>query len=329
MEFVENFTKVAARRQPTFNTPYIRTSDTNNDTKFRYHTGRITNEHTNGTLWQALSGTLSATGCSAFPLVVESRVDCQGRLCAAQAMRRLTREPDKINGNYESASTWFGTICASMPGADIGMLQDNSTSSELVDQLLMGPDLSTFQWDRMPGGERWIWFAVGTIAISLFLFAAAVASLVLGIFTKAPDTLGFASTSARDNLYAKLASSCVSENRMCQIAVILFRSRFEGGQGIRTTDKPDDEGTHRSISSLDFVHLIPAACEWIKIAGHDLVLLLNVYWNDFPSRIGAGGSVFAESKFGKRAATGFTPWRWMYWLKSLYEIQDEAKEAPL
>lgn len=46
-----------------------------------------------------------------------------------------------------------------------------------------------------------IWFAAGTILVSLLLFAAAIASLVLGMLNKTPDTLGLMSTSARDNPY--------------------------------------------------------------------------------------------------------------------------------
>ncbi|KAI4628773.1 hypothetical protein J4E83_003326 [Alternaria metachromatica] len=52
--------------------------------------------------------------------------------------------------------------------------------------------------------ERYIchlWFAIITIAISMFLVAAALVALILGILTKAPDTLGYVSTSARDNPY--------------------------------------------------------------------------------------------------------------------------------
>lgn len=53
-------------------------------------------------------------------------------------------------------------------------------------------------------GEQYVCnvlFAVITIAISLLLFVAAVTSSVLGVYTTAPDTLGFVSTSARDNPY--------------------------------------------------------------------------------------------------------------------------------
>ena len=37
--------------------------------------------------------------------------------------------------------------------------------------------------------------------------------------------------------------------------------------------------------------------------------------------------MFTQSDLGKRCPNGFTPWRWMFWLKRLHKIRDEAKEA--
>jgi hypothetical protein len=126
---------------------------------------------------------------------------------------------------------------------------------------------------------------------------------------------------------AKLASTRVSKDRICQISLVLFSSTFEVGRDLRHTDEPDDEDTHRRIASLDLTHLLPAACAWIKEAGLVLIQLSDFLWNDCPSTIGQGGRKFIESELGKRSPTGFTPWRWMYWLKRLHEIQEEAKEA--
>jgi hypothetical protein len=53
-------------------------------------------------------------------------------------------------------------------------------------------------------GEKYVCnvtFAICTIAISLFLFVAAIASTMLGFITKAPDILGYVSTLARDDPY--------------------------------------------------------------------------------------------------------------------------------
>lgn len=125
---------------------------------------------------------------------------------------------------------------------------------------------------------------------------------------------------------AKLASSRVSKDRMCQIALILFRNTFEDGRDLRTTEQSDNENSRRSIKDLDIIHLLPSACAWIKEAGYNLTQLSDVSWSDCPSMIAQGGRLFIQSELGKRSPPGFTPWRWMYWLKRLHEIQEEARE---
>ena len=136
-----------------------------------------------------------------------------------------------------------------------------------------------------------------------------------------PQRLNFAS------FLAKLASTRVSKDRMCQVALVLFRNTFEDGRDLGTTEVPDNEDPKRSIKHLDIGHLLPAAFVWIREAGYNLIQLSDVSWNDCPSTIGQGGRMFIQSELGKRSPTGFTPWRWIYWLKRLHEIQEEAKEA--
>lgn len=126
---------------------------------------------------------------------------------------------------------------------------------------------------------------------------------------------------------AKLASTRVSKDRVCQIALVLFCSALEVRQSLGNTETPDNADTHRRISTLCLNQLLPAICAWVKEAGHVLIQLSDLSWNDCPSMIGRGGQKFIESDLGKRSPTGFSPWRWMYWLKRLHEIQAEAKEA--
>ncbi|KAH6644427.1 hypothetical protein C7974DRAFT_371549 [Boeremia exigua] len=226
-------------------------NDANNSTQFKYQTRWITSQGHQ----RLKNGTL-------------------GRSCAVKAMRRLPSNSETMFNSFESTAILFMTISANLPGADQGLQQEDSSSSELVEHWMMDPELSTFRWDRSTDRsgveQRWvnvaelptekmsarlqvaintywqsalgstimmgnlttqrveqleatgfnytwnttellgirqdgeqyacnIWFAVITIVISLLLFA--VASLVLGVFTRAPDTLGFVSTSARDNPY--------------------------------------------------------------------------------------------------------------------------------
>ncbi|KAG9494851.1 hypothetical protein J7337_013080 [Fusarium musae] len=126
---------------------------------------------------------------------------------------------------------------------------------------------------------------------------------------------------------AKLAATRISKDRVCQIALVLFRSALEEPRELNTGQGSDQEDRSRDMRELDVVHLLPSVSIWIKEAGYNLIQLSDVSWNDCPSAVGEGGTMFVESVLGKRCPYGFTPWRWMFWLKRLYEIRDEAKEA--
>jgi hypothetical protein len=128
---------------------------------------------------------------------------------------------------------------------------------------------------------------------------------------------------------AKLASTRVTNDQVCQIALILFRSTLEEAQALHTLseEKQDKEDLKREIHDLAIADLLPATCAWIKEAGHNLIQLSDVFWDNCPRAVSQGGRNFVESELGIRSPTGFTPWRWMYWLKRLHEIRDEAHAA--
>lgn len=126
---------------------------------------------------------------------------------------------------------------------------------------------------------------------------------------------------------AKLASTRVCNDKICQIALVLFRQTLEVGRDLDTGEESDEEAKKRTMRSLDMVHLLPSVATWIKEARFNLLQLSDVSWNDCPSLVGQGGTLFVESEFGRRCSGGFSPWRWMFWLKRLHEIRDEAREA--
>jgi hypothetical protein len=94
---------------------------------------------------------------------------------------------------------------------------------------------------------------------------------------------------------AKLASTRVSNHRVCQIALILFRSTFEETRALCRLENQDKEDPYRDIRSLAIADLLPAACAWIMEANHNLIQLSDVFWNGCPSTIGQGGQNFVES----------------------------------
>ncbi|KAF5228167.1 hypothetical protein FAUST_11286 [Fusarium austroamericanum] len=127
---------------------------------------------------------------------------------------------------------------------------------------------------------------------------------------------------------AKLASTRVSRDKLCQIALITLRSTFEDDRrDLGSVNESDEEDQKREMKDLTIAQLLPSALVWMKEAGHMLVELSDKFWSDCSSSAGKGGTLFVQSELGNRCPNGFTPWRWMFWLKRLHEICDQAKEA--
>lgn len=121
---------------------------------------------------------------------------------------------------------------------------------------------------------------------------------------------------------AKLASTGLDNDRLCRIALLVFRDTFETVRPIGSLD--DREGANSTMNGLSVAALLPAACAWLRIAGPRILHLLDIMWNDCPGTIGQCGATFTNSELGRSASAGFSPRRWLYWLKRLGEIGGEA-----
>lgn len=137
---------------------------------------------------------------------------------------------------------------------------------------------------------------------------------------RANERLNFAS------FLAKLASTRLNKDGLCQIALLVFRETFETERPLRVPETTD-ENSSRIMHDLDIAALLPAACAWIREDAYNVILLSDMSWNDCSSNFAQGGDTFNKSELGQRAPGGFSPWRWLYWLKRLHEIVDEAKQA--
>jgi hypothetical protein len=61
---------------------------------------------------------------------------------------------------------------------------------------------------------------------------------------------------------AKLASTRICKDRMCQVALHLFRYTFEEACELRDPACSKEENTHRRLHDLDYANLLPSACAW-------------------------------------------------------------------
>jgi hypothetical protein len=126
---------------------------------------------------------------------------------------------------------------------------------------------------------------------------------------------------------AKAASTRVCKDRLCQIGLFTLRLTLEDARDLGSADEPDNEDRERSTTELTIAHLLPSALEWIKEANANLLLLSDVSWNDCSGVVSQSGWLFVESALGERCPTGFSPWRYLFWIKRLRQIKEEADAA--
>ncbi|KAA8651994.1 DUF3632 domain-containing protein [Aspergillus tanneri] len=63
---------------------------------------------------------------------------------------------------------------------------------------------------------------------------------------------------------AKLASTRVVKDKLCQIALILFSETFESLRRLGSSNEPSEEEPRRTMNTLTIAALLPSACAWIK-----------------------------------------------------------------
>ncbi|KND92307.1 hypothetical protein TOPH_02913 [Tolypocladium ophioglossoides CBS 100239] len=130
---------------------------------------------------------------------------------------------------------------------------------------------------------------------------------------------------------AKLASAGLDNDGLFRIALILFRDTFETVRPLGRFGEPGHatENPNATMQDLSIAALLPAACAWLSEASPKIVRLSDMSWNDCPTTIGQGGTTFTKSELGQKSksSAGFSPWRWLYWLKRLQEIADEGTKA--
>ncbi|KAL2812462.1 hypothetical protein BDW59DRAFT_155262 [Aspergillus cavernicola] len=129
--------------------------------------------------------------------------------------------------------------------------------------------------------------------------------------------------------FAKLASTRVANNKLCQIALLVFRATFKSMQPLGSSDKLDNKDPYQVAHTLTIAVLLPSACAWFQEARHNIVLLSDVSWNNCSSStIRECGLAFANSELGQQSPGGFNPWRWLYWIKQRKLMRRSLQSMP-
>ncbi|KAL6834432.1 hypothetical protein V8C40DRAFT_261163 [Trichoderma camerunense] len=124
---------------------------------------------------------------------------------------------------------------------------------------------------------------------------------------------------------AKLASTGVDDN-LCDIALLVFKDTFETVRSLGSLNDQSDEDPYRDLRDLTIAALLPAAQFWLVVAHNKIIQLSDGLWNILDT-VRQDETTFTTSELGRRSSAAFSPWRWMYWLKRLEEIKEEAEQA--
>jgi hypothetical protein len=142
------------------------------------------------------------------------------------------------------------------------------------------------------------------------------------------------STNQRQNFasfLAKLSAVGVEDDKLCGCALIILRDTLESttrlGQGApgptvvsERQDYQVEQNDHRSNEALSIAELLPAANAWIFHAGHKIIQLSDNSVNIFPAQVGMLGDL-ARAEGVIPENRGFSPQRWLFWVKRLGEIE--------
>lgn len=126
---------------------------------------------------------------------------------------------------------------------------------------------------------------------------------------------------------AKLTSIGISD-KICGIALLLFRQTLETPRPLGKLDKTSGEDSRRTLENLSIGDLLPLVNQWFLEAGMKIIQLSDQTWKDGPDDIIQPGVIYREDRHDAAITpSGFSADRWMFWLRRLDIIQTEARAA--
>lgn len=239
-------------------------------------------------------------------------------------------ELDDLRGVAFNNRTWISTVRFYQPGGSL-----ESVKGYLHSLWHMYYQLGRYTSSKLPEQDRLVLDIVriqargGALWADLPFLVSDITSFWFSEFTSLPggQRLNLAS------FVAKLVSARVACDRLSVIGLALFRDALEQERDLgRSGETNDGEDAKRQPEDFTIAQLLPPVHAWIKEARSILIQLSECSWTEAPdSTIGQEGPMLrqwlAQTQVSSESASGFSAWRWMFWIKRLHQIRDAAKEA--
>ncbi|ATY65953.1 hypothetical protein A9K55_002156 [Cordyceps militaris] len=124
---------------------------------------------------------------------------------------------------------------------------------------------------------------------------------------------------------AKLASVGVCQDRLGGIGLALLCDALETPRPLGASGEEHAEDETRRPEDVTVAALLPAVNAWLFHAGHKTVQLADARWT---SDAGSLGELFrGDALCGTATRAGFSPERWVFWLKRLEQVAEGAESA--
>lgn len=132
--------------------------------------------------------------------------------------------------------------------------------------------------------------------------------------------LGFAT------FLAKLASVGVCNNKLCIAALTILHDALETRRPLGKWGESNAEHPISASNDVTIAELLPSVNLWLYHAGNKLIQLAEDMWES-DAGTGLVGELLREDASRGALSGGFSPERWIFWLKRLQQIRREAYGA--
>lgn len=122
---------------------------------------------------------------------------------------------------------------------------------------------------------------------------------------------------------AKLASIGLIEDKLCGIALITFREALETPRALGEITNVEEDSA-RSLTDLTICDFLPALLSWQDEAAKIILRLCGQSESHFPDTSQQLGVLYRDDGSDATKSPGFSPERWVFWLRRLDEIHQEA-----